>query len=171
MLVTPRQFSHRAELYQQLGQLTAAGIGLPQAILLQQRAPPSRSFCEPLGLVARELAEGATFCGALQSTGRWLPEFDAALLHAGEQSGRLPACFKLLAEHYENAAGLLRKMISSLLYPALLLHMAVFIGPLPELFRSWNVAAYLAKTFGILVPLYGVVGFVVYAMEGQHGEH
>src|SRR5437867_2143522 len=108
MLVTPRQLSQRSELYQQLGQLTAAGIGLPQAIELQQRSPPSRSFREPLALIARRLTEGSTFHGAVQSTGRWLPEFDAALLQAGEQSGRLPACLKLLAEHYGHAAALLR---------------------------------------------------------------
>src|ERR1043166_2849389 len=154
MLVTPRQLSRRAELYQQLSQLTAAGIGLPQAIELQQRAPACPSFREPLAVVSRELAQGATFHGALLSTGRWLPAFDAALLQAGEQSGRLPACFKLLAEHYENAAGLLQKMISSLLYPALLFHMAVFVGPLPEFFRSWNVAAYLARTLCVLLPVY-----------------
>src|SRR5262245_2145711 len=171
MLVTPRQLSHRSELYQQLGQLTAAGIGLLQALEIQQRSPPCSSFREPLARINRALAEGATFQGALQSTGRWLPAFDAALLHAGEQSGRLPACFKLLAEHYENAAGLLQKMISSLLYPALLFHMAVFVGPLPEFFRSWNVAAYLARTIGVLLPVYGVVGFLVYAMQGQRGEH
>ena len=96
-LVTPGQLSQRAELYQQLSQLTAAGVGLPQAIELQQRSPPARSFHGPLAIVTRRLAYGATFHEALQSTGRWLPAFDSALLQAGEQSGRLPACFTLLA--------------------------------------------------------------------------
>jgi len=99
-----------------------------------------------------------------------LPAFDSALLQAGEQSGRLPACFTLLAGHYQRNAALLRKTISSLIYPALLLHMAVFIGPLPEFVRSWNVFAYLAKTVGVLIPLYGGVTFVMIAMQGQHGE-
>jgi type II secretory pathway component PulF len=169
-LVTPGQHSQRAELYQQLSQLTAAGVGLPQAIEIQHRSPPARSFRAPLAVVLRRLAEGATFHDALQSTGRWLPAFDAALLQAGEQSGRLPACFSLLASHYQRNAALLRKTISSLIYPALLLHMAVFIGPLPELVRSWNLFAYLLKTVGALIPLYGAVAFVMVAMQGQHGE-
>jgi type IV pilus assembly protein PilC len=169
-LVTPGQHSQRAGLYQQLGQLTAAGVGLPQAIELQHRSPPARSFRAPLAIVTGRLADGATFHEALQSTGRWLPAFDAALLQAGEQSGRLPACFSLLAGHYQRNAALLRKTISSLIYPALLLHMAVFIGPLPELIRSWNLLPYLLKTVGVLIPLYGVVGFVMVAMQGQHGE-
>ena len=170
-LVTPGQHSQRAELYQQLSQLTAAGVGLPQAIELQQRSPPARSFRGPLAIVTGRLADGATFHEALQSTGRWLPAFDSALLQAGEQSGRLPACFTLLAGHYQRNAALLRKTISALIYPALLLHMAVFIGPLPELVRSWNLFAYLLKTVGVLIPLYGAVAFVMVAMQGQHGEH
>lgn len=169
-LVTPGQHSQRAELYQQLSQLTAAGVGLTQAIEIQHRSPPSHSFRRPLAIVIGRLAEGATFHEALQSTGRWLPVFDAALLQAGEQSGRLPACFSLLAGHYQRNAALLRKTISSLIYPALLLHMAVFIGPLPELVRSWNLFAYLLKTVGALIPIYGAVAFVMVAMQGQHGE-
>jgi type II secretory pathway component PulF len=171
LLVTPRQHSQRAELYHQLSQLTAAGIGLPQALELQHRAPPARSFREPLSIVNEKLAAGSTFHEAMQSTGRWLPAFDAALLHAGEQSGRLPACFKLLARHYESNAALLQKTISSLIYPALLFHMAILIGPLPELFRSWNIFAYAAKTLGVLVPVYAIIIFLVYAMQSQHGEH
>jgi len=171
LLITPGQLSRRAELYQQLSQLTAAGVGLPQAIEIQHRSPPAHSFREPLAVVSRRLADGATFHEALESTGRWLPAFDAALLHAGEKSGRLPASFKLLSSHYETNAALLQKTISSLMYPALLFHMAVFIGPLPELFRSWNLVAYLAKTFGVLVPAYAAVAFITYAAQGQHGEH
>ena len=68
LLITPRQYSRRAELYHQLSQLTAAGIGLPQAIELQQRTPPSRSFREPLSIVSRRLTMGSTFAEAMQST-------------------------------------------------------------------------------------------------------
>jgi len=169
-LVTPRQLSQRAEFYQQLGQLTTAGVGLPQAIEIQRRSPPARSFREPLAIVLRRLDDGATFHEALQSTGRWLPAFDAALLQAGEQSGRLPGCFDLLTRHYERNAALPKKTISSLIYPALLFHMAVLIGPLPALVQSWNGFAYAAKTLGVLVPVYGVVAFLLYAAQGRHGE-
>jgi type II secretory pathway component PulF len=170
LLITPRQHSDRAELYHQLSQLTAAGVGLPQAIEIQHRAPPARSFRQPLALISAKLEEGATFSEALQSTGRWSPAFDITLLHAGEQSGRLPSCFKLLSEHYQSNAVLLKKTISSLIYPALVFHMAILIAPFPEFVRTWNVFAYASRVLVILVPLYAVIGFVVYAMQGAHGE-
>src|SRR6267143_87514 len=100
-LLTPGQLSQRSEFYHQLGQLTAAGLPLPQALGTLQRAPPARSFRQPITRLMEHLAEGETFSGALQRLGRWLPAFDIALLQAGEQSGRLPDCFKLLAEHYQ----------------------------------------------------------------------
>lgn len=170
LLILPRHFQSRAELYQQLSRLTSAGIGLPQAVEIQRRSPPARSFREPLAIVQNQLAAGATFADALRATGNWLPAFDAALLHAGEQSGRLPACFELLSQHYERAGVLLRKSISSLLYPALLFHMAVLIAPLQELVRTSNVLGYLARVLVVLLPVYAVVGFIVLALQGQHGE-
>jgi type II secretory pathway component PulF len=170
LLVLPRHFSSRAELYQQFSRLTAAGIGIPQAVEIQRRSPPASSFRAPLGIIQQRLAEGATFAEALHSTGNWLPSFDSALLHAGEQSGRLPSCFELLATHYERNAALLRKTLTSLFYPALLFHMAVLIAPLPDLVKTWNLFAYLAKVLLVFVPVYALVAFVVVALQGQHGE-
>jgi type II secretory pathway component PulF len=169
-MVSPRQLAQRAEFYQQLSQLTTAGIGVIQALEMQRRNPPARTFREPLEHILGSLQQGATFADALNAAGRWIPAFDAALLRAGEQSGRLPAAFRQLSDYYENNARLLRELLSALMYPAFLFHMAIFIFPLPEFFRSWNVAAYLARTLGVLIPVYAVVFLIAYAMQGKHGE-
>lgn len=158
-------------MYHQLSQLAAAGIGLTQALEIQQRKPPARSYRKPLAQILEKLAQGSTFAEAAASTGRWLPQFDAALLEAGETSGRLPACLKLLAEHYAERAGLLRHSIASLAYPVFLFHFAIFIGPIQEFFLpKGSVTAYLAQTFGVLVPIYVAVGLLIYAAQGRHGE-
>ncbi len=170
LLILPRHFSQRAELYLQFSRLTAAGVGLPQAVEIQHRSPPARSFREPLAVVRNQLQAGATFYEALTATGGWLPAFDAALLHAGEQSGRLPACFELLSAHYERNARLLRSTINSLAYPALLLHLAILIGPLPELFLTGAVLPFLVKILVVLVPIYAATAFIILAMQGRHCE-
>ena len=171
LTVTPAQLAQRAGLYHQLSQLVAAGIGLPQAIRIQQRSPPSRSFREPLSRIMERLAQGSTFTEACVSAGNWLPEFDASLIEAGEKSGRLPECFKLLADHYTERASLLRQSISSLTYPAFLFHFAILIGPINEFFLpDGSVLSYLAKTLGIILPLYVVIGLLIYAAQGRHGE-
>jgi len=170
LLVTPRQLSQRAEFYHQLGQLTAAGISLPQALGNLQKAPPARSFREPLGRLLEHLHQGATFSGALQQTGAWLPAFDQALLQAGESSGRLPDCFKMLADFYQERSRLVRQVLSDLAYPVFLFHFAILLGPLPALFQSWNVLAYLTQICTVLLPIYAVVIALLFAAQGRHGE-
>ena len=59
--------------------------------------------------------------------------------------------FKQLSEHYENSARLLRQMLSGLIYPALLFHMAVFIFPLPA-----RVAALLMGAMSFMAAAGGV---------------
>jgi len=170
LVITPRQLANRAELYHQLGQLTDAGIGLVQAIDTLRRSPPSRSFSVPLTRIAQSLQDGNTFARAVNATGAWIPNFDAALLEAGEKSGRLPQCFRLLASYYAERSQLARQVINDLTYPLFLFHFAILIGPAPELLLSGNLVAYLTKVLGILVPLYAVVIVILFAAQGSHGE-
>lgn len=169
-IFTPGQLSRRADFYYQLGQLTGAGLGLVQALEQVRRNPPANSYRAPLGRVLVQLAAGRTFSEALWQGGPWLPEFDLALLRAGEHSGRLEACFRLLADYYTDRAQLARQMISNLVYPAFLLHFAVFIFPLATLLLSGDWVAYLGQTLGMLAPLYAVVGLGIFAAQSRHGE-
>src|SRR2546428_11875743 len=104
--VTPSQFSRRAEFYHQLDQMTGAGLGIVRALEQLQRNPPARSYRQPLKLLLQQLAGGFSLAEAAQRVGGWLPQFDIALLRAGEHSGRLDACFRLLANYYQDRARL-----------------------------------------------------------------
>lgn len=170
LIVTPAQFARRSEFYHQLAQLTAAGIGLTPALEQLRRNPPARSFREPIQRALDQIAKGFTFTESLQRAGQWLPAFDVALLQAGEHSGRLDACFRLLADYYNDRARIARQMIFDLMYPAFILHMAVFILPFSDFFMTGDWFTYLAKTFGVLIPIYTVVLLLIYAAQSKHGE-
>ena len=170
LILTPGQFSRRSEFYRQLGQLTSAGVGITLALEHLRRNPPDRSYRQPIAVLLEKVAQGETLTESMKALGSWLPQFDIALLHAGEQSGRLDATFRLLGDYYADRARLARQMIGDLAYPAFLLHFAVFILPFAEFFRTGNVWVYLAKTLGVLVPLYGLVLVIVYAAQSKHGE-
>ena len=67
--------------------------------------------------------------------------------------------------------GLLRQTMSSLAYPVFLFHFAILIGPIQEFFLpEGSAAAYFMKTVGVLVPAYVLVGVLLYALQGRHGE-
>jgi type II secretory pathway component PulF len=170
VIFTPGQLSRRADFYHQLGQLTGAGLGLLQALEQLRRNPPDRTYRGPIGRMHQEITGGSTFTDAVRGCGNWLPAFDIALIQAGEHSGRLDACFRLLADYYTDRARLARQMISDLAYPAFLLHFAVFIFPFAQFFSSGNWIVYLCQTFGVLIPLYGVVALIVFAAQSRHGE-
>ena len=170
IIVTPGPLEKRGEFYQQLGQLTAAGISLVNGLERLEQHPPSRADRAPLRQLLAQIQQGATFSEALRATGRWLPTFDIALLHAGEQSGRLPECFRLLSDHYRDRARLVRQVLADIAYPAIVLHLAIFIFPFPGLFLTGNLPVYLAKTVGVLAPLYLALLLVVIALQGRRGE-
>jgi type II secretory pathway component PulF len=167
---TPGQLSRRADFYHQLGQLTGAGLGLVRALEHLQRNPPASSYREPIRLMLAELAHGYTLTESMQRTGDWLSPLDQALLRAGEQSGRLDACMRLLADYYTDRARVARQVLIDLAYPAFLFHFAVFIIPFSNFFMSGNWVLYLAQTFGVLLPIYGMIGFGIYAAQSRHGE-
>lgn len=171
MIILPGQFARRSDFYQQLGQLTAAGLGLDRALEQLERHPPGRSYQEPIRRLRAELSAGCTFTDALRRLGNWLPAFDVALIGAGEQSGRLDLCFRLLADYYSDRAQMARQMIADLAYPVALCHFAIFIFPFAQFFTSGDWSRYLAQTFGILLPVYALVLLVIYAAQSRHGEH
>lgn len=170
MIATPGQLSRHAEFYHQLAQFTSAGIGLIAALQQLERQPPSAAYRERIGRILSELAHGCTFTEALRSVPGWLPAFDIALLQAGEESGQLDQCLRMLGDYYRNRATLVRRLLEGLAYPVALLHFAIFLLPFPTLFITGNVGSYLASTVGVLLPIYILVALVIYASQGQHGE-
>ena len=68
LIISPRQFTQRAELFHQLAQLTSAGIPIVRALEQIERSPPAPSFRKPLQRLLDELAKGATLAESLQSS-------------------------------------------------------------------------------------------------------
>jgi type II secretory pathway component PulF len=174
LLITPGQLTSRSELFHQLGQITASGIGLIAALEILQRNPPHPSMRAHIGRLLQQLETGSSFGESLERSGRWLSTFDIALLQAGEKSGRLPDCFRLLANYYAQRSQLARQVIGFSLYPLIVFHVAVLIFPvkrLTELVLNGAVVSFVFQKLCVLLPVYGLAIFISYAMQGTHGEH
>ena|SRR5438477_9087045 len=172
-IVTPKELTQRAELYQQLASLMSAGVGTIQALEMIRRNPPARSFREPLARLIARVTEGATLTESALALGSWLPSFDLALIQAAEQSGRLPECFRLLAGYYNERAQLARRVIADLAYPLFVLHFAICIFPVSQLVQLVTQSAvlgFLQAKFILLAPAYVVVFILIVACQGHRGE-
>src|SRR5262245_58405743 len=111
LIVTPGQLNRRAELYYQLGSMVAAGVPLIQALEMTANNPIVRASRSTIAALTQNLQSGLTFSESMTRVQGWMPEFDIALLAAGEQSGRLDASFKLLSTYYTTRATIIRETI------------------------------------------------------------
>ena len=60
-------------------------------------------------------------------------------------------------------------MISDLLYPAFVLHFAIFLFPLISLFQGGTMIGFVFKTVGVLAVIYGTIGWLIYAAQDRRG--
>ncbi len=152
--------------------MTAAGLGLIQALEILERNPPQPWMRAVLSLALGQLREGAVLSEALRASGRWLSDFDIALIQAGEQSGRLPQCFGLLSKYYAERAELARQVIGFSIYPFFVFHVAVLIFPLSyftNLILKGAVVPYLGAKLLVFGPVYGLAFALWYGLQGTHG--
>lgn len=165
LLLTPRALALRGEFYYQLSAMIRAGLPLIGALQTLAKSPPAAGYRRPIERMLAELHNRNTFTGALATIGDWLPVFDKALLEAGEKSGRLDECFRLLANYYEERAKLAREIMGQMLYPVIILHLAILVFP-PSLLKAafWDGAwgAFIAsKVLGYGLLYGGGVALVV----------
>ncbi|MCX8155305.1 MAG: type II secretion system F family protein [Verrucomicrobiae bacterium] len=167
---SPGRLQQKAESYRQLGSLIQAGVSILQAFRLISEHPPAAWVARQAREIQASLETGATLTEAFRQVHPPPPAFDLALIEAAEQGGRLAEVLRFLAEHYEMQAQIARSTLTDLLYPLFLLHFAAFIFPFAEFFTSGHLGRYLLKTLGFLLPLYAVVGGLVYAFLPTHSE-
>ena len=171
LVITPGQLQHRAELYHTFGMMLTAGLTVPQALAQLQSNPPSRSLREPISQWQQLLREGASVGDAVAGMGDWMPAFDVALVKAGDRSGRLDACFKLLASYYTERSQMARQIISDLMYPVFLFHFAVFVFSFMDFLKPGHgVVRFWLVVLAILIPVYAAAGFLIFAGQGRHGD-
>ncbi|MEY4386378.1 MAG: hypothetical protein RLY20_1661 [Verrucomicrobiota bacterium] len=167
MLFLPGQLASRADFYHQLGQMTSAGLSLTNSLQTLARTYRSASFRSQLNHALLDIEAGATVSESFRRREGWLPEFDIALLHAGERSGRLDATFTTLATYYGDRAAMARKLLSAVAYPLLLIHLALFILPFADFFKTGNAVAYLSKSVGPLLVIYALIGLGIFLSQSN----
>jgi general secretion pathway protein F len=125
---------------------TLARAGLPVGEILgtvaeQTGRPSTRRIL--LGVRGRVI-EGGALSDALAAYPRVFPPFFHATVAAGEQSGRLADVLERLADHVERHQALRQKLVLSLVYPALVMLVAVgvvgvmMIYVVPEVVRVFT---------------------------------
>jgi len=166
---TPADLRRRALFCSQLAVMLGSGLALRRSLeTLADAASNTPERRLSLGLI-EGLEQGLTCSEALERLGgRMAGGLDRALVRAGEQSGRLDEMFALLARHYQARADNAAAILHASVYPMLVLHLTAFIAPLPAWVRSGDGLAYLSKSLGVLLSLYGLAALTVWVLRPWH---
>jgi general secretion pathway protein F len=109
----------------QLAMLLGAGLNLSRAMgLLAEESDNSRLRRIALQVRA-DIAGGKSLAEALENRRRQFPPIYVSMVRAGEASGTLPEVLERLAQTREREQKIRSKLISALLYPALLIATAI----------------------------------------------
>ena len=153
----------RADFYQGLGRLLAAGIPADQALttLIDPQQPELATAIEQ---TARQLARGKPLYIAGKQQGL-IQNHDLGIIQAGEDSGGLVTVVQALAEQYESQAKRTARFKSRMILPAIVLIIGVLVTPVPQLFGgTLDTTGYLLQT---LLPLV-LIFIAIYLLVGNH---
>jgi general secretion pathway protein F len=117
-----QRFSARdvVALTQGLASLLKAGLILDQALHLMGNTSEIRGIRDVCVDLERRVRAGSSFGDALSEHQKLFPSYYIAMAHAGELGGSLPEGLEQLGSFVERAAAVRERIVSSLIYPAML---------------------------------------------------
>lgn len=111
----------------QLATMVDSGISLVQALSILSEQSENSTLSTATLYIQRDIESGSSFCDALAKHPQVFSELYINMAKAGESSGRLDEILDRLATYLEKANALQRKVRSSLVYPTVVISLALII--------------------------------------------
>jgi type II secretory pathway component PulF len=147
--------------YNNLSNMLAAGVPMERS--LNTLIPGLQGRLEETFLA---LADGVAKGNPLSETMVLHPKVfgpvDIMIVEVGEKSGNLPELIGLLSRWHEMSGRMIKRMISGLLLPILVLTIAAFVFPLPSfVLGGLSLTSYLFSVVGILMLFWVPAAIIV----------
>lgn len=147
----------KAQIYHQLATLSGAGFPITRAAgaALDARPPAAqRQFLEEL---KSGVEGGATLSEAAASSSASLGTLEISILRAAEEGGQVPEGFAHLARYFEMRDRAAKKIRRGLIYPTILLHLAIILPALPRAVTGADIQDVALQTLATLATAYAMV--------------
>jgi type IV pilus assembly protein PilC len=152
---------------QELATLLKAGMPLVQSLGLLKSRVASPTFRRVLDDVHERVRSGSALSDAFAAHGDLFPRVYGASLLAGERSGNLDAVLRRYVEYTKIIATVKRKTVSALVYPAILVSLAVILVSIIVL-KVVPAFSDFYLTFGAELPI--VTRIIVRVSEFLRGQ-
>ena len=150
--------------YHELEQFLRSGIPLPQAVEALLPETSYGSLRRVLERLLKMFLQGESVPDAFAKLRPIVGDMEVALISASSQSGRLEHSFVYLSNYFGALDGVRSKIVKGLIWPAVQLHIGVFVSNLIPLFiggMTWNT--YLLRCGTTLGACYAA-GFVLWLL-------
>lgn len=165
----------------QLATMVDSGISLVQALsILSEETEGTKTLPLTIQIVKKDIEGGTSLSDALSKHSQIFPEIYTNMVKAGETSGKLDEILDRLASYLEKSNALQRKIRSSLVYPAVVISLAIIITMI-LLIKVVPIFKNIFSTLGGTLPLptqiligvsdfmrrnfyLGVIGFFIFAV-------
>jgi general secretion pathway protein F len=117
-------FSDISVFTRELAWLLRSGMSLNNALTLLAKETPTPQFAKLVDDLRSDIRKGRTFHDALQNIGIF-GNYYVSMVEVGEASGTLPAVLEKISEAREREQKVKGKLVSSLIYPSLLITLAI----------------------------------------------
>jgi len=156
--------SDLAIAYHNLANMLEAGVPLQRS--LNTLIPGLRPRLQKAFLALAEgVAQGNPLAHTMVLHPRIFAPVDIMLVKVGEESGNLPDMIALLSKWHEMTARMVKRLISGLLLPVMVLTIAAFVFPLPAfVLGNLDLKSYLFQPAGILLLFWvpaGIIALIV----------
>jgi type IV pilus assembly protein PilC len=155
------QATHKHLFYLEMAKLLEAGFGIREAaaVLLDTRLPPVQAkLLEDLN---RGLSSGNSITEAFSTDRKVVSELERTMISAGERGGSLAPAFQHLADYFGMISAAHSQAIKSMIYPAIVLHMGIFIGIVPTAMMHGESLSTMIITFTTALVLVYLCAFVI----------
>lgn len=119
---------HLAEFFHAMATQLDAGISIHEAVEAHAKAMRGGRLRWSAERWSERLAGGGTWSDGLKDSGDLLPPGTAEIIEAGEKTGRLSQCCRLLAKDFDQRIKLSRSLMAMTWYPMLILVVALGLG-------------------------------------------
>jgi len=124
--------SNKPQVYHNLATMLGAGVPLLRSLETSVSGLDGR-LARAMRAVAERTSQGEPLAAAMARYPKAFGRLDVLSVEAAELTGKLAETFANLARWYEFRRRMRRKIVTGLVLPILLLHMAAAIAPLPRL--------------------------------------
>lgn len=150
-----------ATVYHNLSTMLGAGVPLKRTLNVITEGTTGQ-LRRTFTTISNDVSSGSSLSEIMRKYPKIFYTLDIMLVDAADISGNLPETFKMLSQWYDLKNRLKRRLISGLIFPFVIIHIAALVAPIPFLLLgTFGVEGYITLAVSILLLFYIPMLFII----------